>query len=111
MRLASWNLGVPNPNSNMGQYRIATYLHYHTGLCKARMEQAWSIILFQEANEHWARVAAGILEWGHVWNDKLALCWDMSVWELLAHEVVYLFTEEERKVKYKKDRKVQVAPS
>ena len=69
------------------------------------------MILFQEVNEHWASVAAGILQWEHVWNDKLALCWDMSVWELLAHEVVYLFTEEERKVKYRKDRKVQVAPS
>ena len=111
MRLASWNLGVPNPNSNMGQYKISTFLHYHVRLVLARMEQAWSMILFQEVNEHWASVAAGILQWEHVWNDKLALCWDMSVWELLAHEVAYLFTEEERKVKYKKDRKVQVAPS
>ena len=111
MRIASWNLGVPEANSNMDPLKVATQMHYQTELNKACKEQAYDIILLQEVNEHWARVAAGILQWDHVWNDKLALCWDMSVWELLAHEVAYLFTEEERKVKYRKDRKVQVAPS
>ena len=111
MRIASWNLGVPDPSSNMGENKIPTQTHYQSELCKACKDQAWSIILFQEVNEHWAKAAAEILDWAYVWNDKLALCWDMHVWELLDHEGVYLFPEEDRNVKSKMGRKVQVAPS
>ena len=42
--------------------------------------------MLQEVNEHWAGVAAESLEWGYVWNDKKALCWDHDVWELLEQE-------------------------
>ena len=57
MRIASWNLGVPMENSNMGPLKVPTTLHYQEELRKARREQDWSIILLQEVNEHWARVA------------------------------------------------------
>ena len=52
MRIASWNLGVPEPSSNMGKELIPTQAHYQTALIKARKDQDWSIILLQEANEH-----------------------------------------------------------
>ena len=42
------------------------------------------------------------LEWGYVWNDKKALCWDHDVWELLEQEGAHLFPEEEGNVKTKK---------
>ena len=67
--------------------------------------------MLQEVNEHWAGVAAESLEWGYVWNDKKALIWDHDVWELLEEAVPHLFPEEERNVKTKRRRKVQVAPS
>ena len=105
MRIASWNLGVPHANSNvglphansnMGPLTIPKHMHYQTELCLSGIAG------------HWAKVAAEILEWDYV-NDKLALCWDPHVWELLEHKGTHLFPEEERNVKTKKGRKVQVA--
>ena len=78
---------------------------------RARKEQAWSIILFQEVNEHWAKVVAEILDWNYVCEDKKALCWGPHIWKLLEHKVIPLFPPSEQGVKTKKGRKVQVAPS
>ena len=109
--IASWNLGLPHANSNKGALKNSTKMHYATEMRRARKEQEWSMILLQEVNEHWAKVAAEILEWDYVFEDKKALCWDPDIWKLLEHNVIPLFPPEEQGVKTKKGRKVQVAPS
>ena len=108
-RIASWNLGLPHANSNMGALKMTTKMHYATEMRRARKEQEWSMILLQEVNAHWAKVTAEILEWDYVFEDKKALCWDPDIWKLLEHNVIPLFPPEEQGVKTKKGRKVQVA--
>ena len=46
----------------MGSLKISTHMHYQTELCLSGIAG------------HWANVAAEILEWDYVWNDKLAFC-------------------------------------
>ena len=46
MRIASWNLGVPMENSNMGPLKVPTTLHYQEELRKARREQAWTALKY-----------------------------------------------------------------
>ena len=79
--------------------------------CAKRKKNTIGPSCYSKRSIFWAQVAAEILGGDYVWNDKRALCWDMHVWELLDHEGVHLFPEEERNVKTKMGRKVQVAPS
>ena len=53
VRIASWNLGVPDLQSNMSTEKMPlTQAHYQTLVPKARDEQVWSMILVQYVSAH-----------------------------------------------------------
>ena len=68
MRIASWNLGVPNSNSNMGDTKAATHVHYQS-VCAKRKKNKIGPSCYSKRSIFWAQVAVELLGRAYVWND------------------------------------------
>ena len=78
MCIGSWNLGVPEPNSCMGQKKGHFAAHLHTAMGNIATDQDLDVLISQEVNKHWAEEAHRALQlsqgqrWNFVHADKKA---------------------------------------